>query len=145
MSAPVALIGCGCTFSCSLSHSAAPASLSRSLSLPLMHIAVLLCLSFCLSLYFLSAPSAPFELCHSVAGSQARAGGAIVLGGGVPFCGVASSLPLFAHSLCDEALQWMNNIPLQSGFIASEWLRSSCGHGQTLLRNVVFSQRKVRR
>lgn len=59
---------------------------------------------------------APFELYQSCTGSQAPcAVNAIVLRRGVPFCGVASSLPLFSHLLCDEALQWTNNIPLERG------------------------------
>lgn len=59
---------------------------------------------------------APFELYQSCTGSQAPcAVNAIVLRRGAPFCGVASSLPLFSHLLCDEALQWANNIPLERG------------------------------
>lgn len=31
-----------------------------------------------------------------------------------PLCGIASSLPLFSHFLCDEASQWMNGAPAES-------------------------------
>lgn len=123
-----------------------------SASCTLMHIVE--GLRVCLSVFLPSHLSvsfsrlAPFELCHSCSGSQACAVNAIVLRRGVPFCGIASSLPLFSHFLCDEALQWMNNIPLERGSLllsgsaptlakaksCSEMLSSH--HGKTTERKV---------
>lgn len=41
------------------------------------------------------------------------------------FCGIASSLLPFSHFLCDEALQWMNNIPLERGSLLLSGYASS--------------------
>lgn len=52
---------------------------------------------------------------HSCTGSQALLLALLFSEEVFFFCGIASSLPPFSHFLCDEALQWMNNIPLESG------------------------------